>query len=216
MNDSASHSLADTLSRAFAGLDAQGRVGAELAAELRRRVRELPREFRTSAGYVPEQSLGPFESLSASARQGLIEAIASDDRWSVRGRELPGHAQLLLLLWTLRATVRDRIGVGSKLARAVNEALSILSYAARRGPADLLRAGYHRQLGWQGRMRPRPSIPAILGLAGIEPKDLAVCYARGIPQLPRYRGFWRDPTRHIAVGSLIGGSDRPCTKATPS
>lgn len=148
--------------------------------------------------------MGPFESLSASARQGLIEAIASDDRWSVRGRELPGHAQLLLLLWTLRAAVRDRIGVGSKLARAVNEALSILSYAARRGPADLLRAGYHRQLGWQGGMRPRPSIPAILGLAGIEPKDLAVCYARGIPQLPRYRGFWRDPTRHIAVGSLIG------------
>ena len=79
MNDSASHSLADTLSpRAFAALDAQGRVGAEFAAELRRRVRELPRELRTSAGYVPEQSLGPFQSLSTSARQGLIEAIASD------------------------------------------------------------------------------------------------------------------------------------------
>jgi hypothetical protein len=38
----------------------------------------------------------------------------------------------------------------------------------------------------------------------VEPRTLAVRYARGIEQLPAYRGFWHDPAAHSTVGLIVG------------
>lgn len=72
------------------------------------------------------------------------------------------------------------------------------------GPARVFAAMCLWQMSFEGRFSIRPSLPAVLVSAGIKPRNLAVHYAKNIPQLVPYRGFWNDPSRNNTIGVLLG------------
>jgi hypothetical protein len=86
----------------------------------------------------------------------------------------------------------------------VREFADIICYATRKGPAYLLHAAYGLALSLQSRVSLRPKLAAVLGASGISPEQLAIAYARDIPQLPRYRAFWHDLNQHNSVGVVLG------------
>jgi hypothetical protein len=59
-------------------------------------------------------------------------------------------------------------------------------------------------MNWQGKFSLHPTLPAILKLLQIKPRDFAVCYAQNIPQLEAYRGFYHEASRHNTYSVVIG------------
>ena len=94
--------------------------------------------------------------------------------------------------------------VQTKFGRSTRALSRFLLESIQNGPARGLQGMYWRRLRWQGRFMPRPTLAAVLKLADIEPWNFAIGYARGIPQLPSFRGFWHDPSRHRTVGVMVG------------
>jgi hypothetical protein len=139
----------------------------------------------------PEEILGSFDQWSAEARDALAEVIEEDERWRLRGRDLGAGHRLLV-----RA-----LGVRSLPGHGV---IRILEALVRNGPSQTLRLLYRCALECQSRFSPHPSVAAILRRLHVDPRDLAICYARGLAQPFAYRGFWHDARRHITVGSTLG------------
>lgn len=181
------------------GIDDTGRLPGPHARRLRRAVSRVPSSLRVAVEDEPERYLGPFDSLPAAARHALVQAIADDDRHRMRQHELGSwHIAVVRRLRGLRGTLPERFELPCKL-------LEVLELSVLKGLPRLLYALYRSRLAWEGRLRRRPRVPAVLRLARIEPRALAACYATRIPQPPAaYRGFWHDPARHHTIGTVIG------------
>jgi hypothetical protein len=93
---------------------------------------------------------------------------------------------------------------GTVAGRKETGVLTVVQVLVQNGPRRGLQEVYRQRLLWQGRFMPRPTLAAVLKLAGVEPWNFAIGYARGIPQLPAFRGFWHDPSRHRTVGVMVG------------
>lgn len=193
------------LASALQQLDIDKRLPLDTARELRRAIAATDRDARASIAFDPEKHLGPFDSLSPAARDAIVAAIADFDRWQVRGYELgEWHPLLLRSLWRLKLRAHRLKASDSRLARGAREITDVLAYGARKAPAFVLAMLHRRRLAARARLSSRPTLPEVLSLAGIQPRDLAVCYARGIPQADGYRGHWHDETRNITVGRVLG------------
>lgn len=200
-----SASFESQLSAALAAADDEGRLPPKLARQMRQAIAKVRTQGRLCVNAGLDNSLALFESLPRHVQRAVLGAIVDDDRWRLRGHELGSWYVLLLrLLWTLRLWVHSLPAPGSPLLRVTKELCDILAYGARKGPALLVYAWHRQRLRWHTQFSARPTVAAMLSLGGIEPRDLAVCYARDIPQDSRYRGFWHDPTRHHTVGVVLG------------
>ena len=197
--------FSDLFAQAVRQLDGSGRVPPETTRRLRKVIARTPRALRSEIGFEPEAHLGPFEALPRQARAAIVRSIVDNDRWSVRGYELGDwQPRLVHLLWEIKDRVAQSSAPDSKLHRVFGEITAVLAYGARKGPAVLLKALYRWQLAWRGRFSRRPSLPSLLSLAGIDPRDLGVCYARQVPQMPVYRAFWHEASRHNTFGVVLG------------
>ncbi len=157
--------------------------------------RELAREIAAGpAGYF-----GPFDSLTAEARKAIVEAIAREDRWRMRGHEIGDwHIKLAQFFTGVRRPLSQRGLTGlSRLAEA-------LALAFRSGPAFLLHMLYRGLLSCHGRAPLPQTLPSLLSRIGLDPRNLAVCYARNMLQPESYRGFHHDAGRHNTYGVLLG------------
>lgn len=177
-------SFASAMSQALCHLDIDGRLTAENARTLRRTIVEIPKELRLGGVVELDKYFGPFESLPLEAQHAIVRAITDDDRWRMAGHELGDwHFEITRILQTLYwKLVRYKL---DQLASFIH----LLADIVHRGPRWMLHALYRRQLSWQGKYYSRPTLPAVLNIAGIEPWNFAVCYARDIPQPMAYRGF---------------------------
>ncbi len=152
-----------------------------------------------------EKWLGPFEQLSLPAQRAIEEAILLRERDANLGFELGGpYTALLRFLWRLKGPHWNYAPWGDKKAGLPHELLGVLALAARRAPADLWAFSRHMVRKLRGRWSARPHVADVLARLGIDPLDLAICYARGIPQAPGYRGYWHDPERNVTVARLAG------------
>jgi hypothetical protein len=146
----------------------------------------------------PEQHLGPFDMLPQATQRAIVRAIEANDCREMAGHELGDWhiaiTQLLHRLW-------HNLPRGMRLARRLaTVAATVLQNGPARGGYKL----YRWQLGLRGKYAARPTLAALLEAAGINLKQLAVCYARGISQPEIYRGLWHDPVQHNTVGVVLG------------
>ena len=81
--------------------------------------------------------------------------------------------------------------------------INLFEVASRCGPAHVIVFFYQWQLKWREKYFSRPTLRSILLITGINPRNLALCYARNIPQPLPYRGFWHDSTRKSTFGVII-------------
>jgi hypothetical protein len=126
-------------------------------------------------------------------QSSLVHEVEEDERWRLRGYELGDwHVAAVRLLRNRRYR---------RLARRFRYASILL---LRDGPRSALYALYGAVARWKGRHASRPSVGSVLRAAGLDPRSLVVCYARGLAQPAGYRGFWHDPKRNITVGSALG------------
>lgn len=198
--DSGASSFAAAMARVLRRLDGDGRLRGEDAYLLRRMIAETPREWRLSIAIEPERHFGPFESLPRGAQDAIVQAILDDDWWRMAGGNLGDwYFAMSRLVRSARARVRGT--VFGRNTRALTEVVQAL---VQSGPRCGLQAVYRQRLLWQGRFLPRPTLAAVLKLTDVEPWNFAVGYACGIPQLPAFRGFWHDPSRHQTVGVMVG------------
>jgi hypothetical protein len=193
------------LRQALDQLDDDHRLLPAVARELRRAIATTSREETLDVAYRPEKHLGRFDSLPEPARAAIVQAIVDRDGWEVRGYELgPWYPLLLRLLWRLKHQVYRWGAAGSRWSRYVREVADVLAYGTRKAPAYVIRGLRRQQLALKGRFSSRPTLPEVLGLAGLDPQEFAICYARGISQIERYRGYWHDPARQNTVGRVLG------------
>jgi hypothetical protein len=140
--------------------------------------------------------LGPFDSLPAGARKGIVETVERDGRWRMGGFDLGRfHAWLARSLWR----VRNRLKWGP--ARA---AVGAVASVVQAGPFLMLPVLHRRGQALRARLTGRPALADVLAAAGVEPRTLAVRYATGLEQQPSYRGFWHDPATSSTVGLIVG------------
>ena len=143
----------------------------------------------------PFEYLGDFDELSADDQRAILDAIEADDRSRMRSLSLGAwHVGLVRLLRNRKLRWHKNLK-----ARTVFRAAEVL---ARRGPDRAM--GWLRQKRLAAQARFAPTAAAAFAALDVDPRDLAVCYARGISQLPPYRGFWHDEERNITTGSLLG------------
>ena len=194
--------FAGTLARALQRLDVDRRLSAALARELRQTIAATNAGERACLAFEPEKHLGPFESLPSAAHDAIIEAIADRERSEFRGYELGRwYWALLRSLWRLKHAAHRL--KPTKLARLVQECADVIAYGARKAPAFAISV-FRERLAVRGRFSSRPKLTDVLRLARVDPRDLAVCYARRVPQVDQYRGYWHDRSRHITVGRVLG------------
>ena len=198
--DSAASPFAAAMARALHQLDGNGRLAAEDTRVLRRVIAETSREHRLSVAMDPEQHFGPFESLPREAQVAIVQAIQDDDWWRTAGRNLGDwYFATSRLVRTARAQIK-----GTAFGRKTAPLTHAVQALVESGPRCGLQEVYRQRLLWQARFLPRPPLAAVLKLGEIEPWNFAIGYARGIPQLPAFRGFWHDPSRHQTVGVMLG------------
>lgn len=152
---------------------------------------------RVMAG--PEEYIGPFDSLTPEAQKAVVEAIASEDRWRMRGHEIGDWHIMLARLFTGVRRPLSKHGM-TRLSRFA-EALAL---AFRSGPAFLLHTLYRALLSCHGRTPLQQTLPSLLSRIGIDPRNLAVCYARNMHQPEAYRGFYHNALRNNTYGVLLG------------
>jgi hypothetical protein len=191
------------LARALHELDRDRRLPPDVARDLRRAIAATPKDARLEVAFQPESYLGRFESLPVPARDAIVQAVVDRDRWEVRGYEFGPWHPLLRMLWRLKHGV-SRWSAGSKRSRPAQEIADVLAYGARKAPPFALAALRRWQLALRGRFSSRPTVPEVLGFAGLEPRDFAICYAQNIAQLDGYQGYWHEPRRHNTIGRVIG------------
>ncbi len=197
--------FATVFARILRQLDVDQRMSTDAAHALRRAYAAADKSSTSSIGFEPEKHLGPFEELPPAARDAIVSAIVDRDRWDIRGHELgPWHPHLLRLLWRLRHRAWRQEPADARWAQTARELTDVLAYGARKAPAYVLGMLHRQWLAARGRLAARPTVHEAMNLAGINPRDFAVCYATGVPQADRYRGHWHDPSRQITVGRVIG------------
>ncbi len=198
-HNSAISSFASAMSQALCHLDKDGRMTAEDVCILRQAVAKIPNAIRSSGLVEVNTYLNPFESLPVEAQGAILRAIVDDERWRMAGYELCSwHFAIARILQALYLRL-----IQHRLNR-VADFIYILADVARKGPRWMLYAIYRLQLEWKGNLYRRPTLKAALGISGIKPWNLAVCYARDIPQPVKYRGFWHDSSRHNTIGVVLG------------
>jgi hypothetical protein len=191
--------FAAALVRALHGLRADGTVSASRASELRRMIEATTRAQRLRVAFEPELRLGEFDALPAIARHALVDAIVGRERIELRGYELgPAYWELLRLLWQLRERAWAS---GNRMLRELSD---VLAYGARKAPALAIGAVERRRAAARARRTRTPALSDVLTLAGLDTRDLAVCYARAVPQADAYRGYWHDASRQVTVGRVLG------------
>ena len=177
-------------------LDEQGRLEAGSARVLRQVVPQSLKKLVKENG--PEQLLGPFDSLPQATQRAIVRAIEATDRWEMAGHQLGNwHATLTRLLHKLRHNLPRSMCLARRLGTV---AATILQNGPARGGYKL----YRWQLGLRGEYAARPTLAALLEATGLNVKQLAVCYARGIRQPETYRSLWHDPAQHNTVGVVLG------------
>jgi hypothetical protein len=194
------HTLDGLFARALR--KAVGRIGPDRRTTVRdARVLRRALSNRKVAGAAlliePDAVLGAFDSLPSNSRRAMVETVTQDGRWRMAAYNLGiWHAPL----------ARGLRRVQSKLpsGHLVGQLAELFAAALQVGPGWALHTVYRRCLALTARFARRPRIPAVLAAAGVDVRDLAVRYVRGVPQLPAYRGFWHDPTSHTTVGLLVG------------
>ncbi len=190
--------FAAAIKRALFQVGPDGRLSRKDAQTLRQAMTATPHAMRQKAGIEPAEYFGPFESLPYEAQHAILRAIVADDRWRMLGYELgEWHTRISRSLWTLRRRLRTKSSMAEKLMREV-------ALIVQTGPARLLYVLYEKLLIQQGQYSPRPPVAALLKLGRIDLRDLAVCYARDIPQMPAYRGFWHDAVQRNTIGVVLG------------
>jgi hypothetical protein len=198
-HNSAISSFASAMSQALCHLDKDGGMTVEDVCILRQAVANIPNELRLNGVIEINTCLEPFESLPVEAQHAILRAIVDDERWRMAGYELCSwHFAIARILQALYLRLLQY-----RLNR-VADFIHILADVARKGPRWMLYAIYRLQLEWKGKFYRRPTLKAVLGISGIKPWNLAVCYARCIPQPVKYRGFWHDSSRHNTIGVVLG------------
>ena len=185
------------LRSALKNLDAEGRATVEAAALFRIawQTGYLSNAWRQDAAEL----LGDFGVLGEEGRNAIRQAIAEDDLWRMRGYGMgQWHTAVARSLWSLR-----RAASGRRLRRLSNVA-EILAVAVQSGPARGLYALHRQFLKCEAMFGSRPGMGALLSRAGIEARELAIGYAKGVPQPPAFRGYWHDRGRHITYSVVIG------------
>jgi len=145
-----------------------------------------------TSSFDRQSALPPFDSLPEESRGAIVRAIARDDRWRMAGYEI-GNAHAA-------ATRALRWLAPRAASRGLSGILPLLISTVQSGPARLIHGAFR---AWR---RVSSDSRALAGVSevGIEPRELAVRYARGIPQAPAFRGYWHDPSRHNTVGVVLG------------
>jgi hypothetical protein len=177
-------------------LDEHGRLEATNARVLRQVIARSLMTLGRENG--PEQHLGPFDTLSQATQRAIVRAIEANDRWAMAGYTMGNwYVATTRLLHKLRHNLPRGMRPVSRLA-------TVAALVFQNGPARGSYELYRWQLGLRGKYAARPALAAFLEAAGINPKQLAVCYARGIRQPETYCGLWHDPARHNTVGVVLG------------
>jgi len=188
--------FAIALRRAVSGVGADGRILASDARALRAALRG-PSVGKSGLLAEPESVLGEFESLPAASRRAIVNAVVRDGRGRMAGYEMGrAHVWLARKLWAAESRIR--------FGRFVRPSTELLATLVQVAPAWGVHALLRRGLAWPAKVARRPRLENVLAAAGVETRNLAVCYASGIPQLPAYRGFWHDPALHSTVGLVVG------------
>jgi hypothetical protein len=192
---SAAASLAQVRDQ-LGALDENGRLETMSARVLRQVMTQLLMKFGREHG--PGQHLGPFDTLPQATQRIIIRAIEANDRWEMAGHELGHwHVAITRLLHKLRHNLPRSMRLARKLA-------TVAAAVSQNGPARGGYKLYRWQLGLRGKYAVRPTLAALLEATGLNVKQLAVCYARGIRQPETYRSLWHDPAQHNTVGVVLG------------
>ena len=158
-----------------------------------------------SPQYLAESVLGPFAGLPLPAQAGIVASIRRRDRGRAKDLEFgPGFAGLLRTLWRLKLWLKPHARRWGSLLKAISVAVDAVCFASRRLPGHLRQTTqrtWFRLAGGIGRTR---SLGAILYHAGLEEADLAVSFARALPQEPPYRSYWDELSRNRTIAKLIG------------
>jgi hypothetical protein len=190
---------------AICGVDESGRLSDEAALTLRTALAETPKDERDRLQVDLVPSLGPFVSLPVHAQNAVVQAIVEHDSWRTRGHELgTWHTAMLRGLWRLKDWIHGLKPANSRILGAARQVSDVLAFGARKGPAQAIYLIRDRWLSVKGRTAARPTLGAALSFSGFQPPDLAVCFATGIPQREKYRGYWNDQSRHNTVGIVAG------------
>jgi hypothetical protein len=192
-------SFSAALRQAMQTLDDSGRMPGKAARTLLQALNGARSDLMLGAALEPEKYFGPFESLGPDAQDAIVEAVVSNDRWSMRGYEVGDWNILLARLFT-----KLRRGCAEHDLNRMSAIARILALASKSGPSFLMHALYERQLGWRGRLPLRLTLASLLNMLGIDPRNLAVCYARRIPQAGAYRGYYHDVRRNNTYGVVLG------------
>lgn len=143
--------------------------------------------------------LSSFDTLPADIQKRIVQSIIINDRMSMAGHELGRlHIMLTRSLWRLRKKIP-----GNQMNR-FKTLLEILARAAQSGPAHMLYALYRLKRSCRDNLLSDSTMQSIVDARGKDIKDYAVCFARHIPQLEAYRGFWHDRTRNNSYGVILG------------
>ena len=178
-------------------IGSDGRLSPSDARAFRRFVAKLPAAGRSTWLSEPDRIFGPFDSLPWNAQRAVVEMVASDDHWRMAAYSLGVlHAPLSR---GIRRLLR-RLPVG----HLAQEADELFAAGLRVGPARAVYAVHRISQALRAQFSRRPKLGDSLAGAGAEIRNLAVCYARGIPQPQKFRGFWHDPERHTTAGLLVG------------
>ena len=193
-----SNTISGTIMEALNLIDGKGRFPFMIAHKLRRAVKNSHDEIKRDIVDKPEKYMGSFDTLSTNAQQAIVQAIAKEDRWTTAGHELGNwHIVITRLLKRLGNNLSKY-----KLNRS-KKIINLFEAASRCGPAHVIVFLYQLQLKWRGKYFIRPTLHSMLIITGIKPRNLALCYARNIPQPLAYRGFWHDSTQKSTFGVII-------------
>jgi hypothetical protein len=181
------------LDAALAGADPGGRLPAAGARALRAALEACRAGDASNGLRDPERLLGPFETLPPRVQTSLVQALEEDERWRLRGFELGDwHPKAVHLLKNRPVKLLTRNFSDRSASLLRNLPRSVL-YALSESASRL-----------RGRHGFRPSAGDVLRGAGLELRSLSVYYARGLAQPAGYRGFWRDPSSNVTVGTILG------------
>ena len=196
--------FADAFSGLIGAVDESGRLMGDFAREKLATLLRIPVSARAAVLQDPERYFGSFDALPANGQRAILDAIQVREAWQLCGYRFGGlHLALVRSLFRLRNCVRQSPS-RSRISELLRQIVDASAYGARRAPADLINGLSRLQSRLNGRYVQRPTLSAILSAADVDPRPLAVCYARPIGQFDGYRGYWHDAASARTVGIVIG------------
>jgi hypothetical protein len=196
--------FADAFAELIGSVDESGRLMGNFARERLATLLRIPVSARAAVLQDPERYFGSFDALPANGQRAILDAIRVREAWQTRGCQVGRlHLALVRSLFRLRNLVRQSPSQ-SRISDLLRQIADAAAYGARRAPADLISGVSQLQSRLKGRYGYRPAFSAILSAADIDPRPLAVCYARPMEQLDGYRGYWHEAASARTVGIVIG------------